>query len=69
MLGINGVQAEDEAAVAAALDLMSKGIDFADALHLNSRPDEAVFVSFDRVFVRRAQRAGVMRVKAAGVSS
>jgi len=38
LLGLRNVHAEDEAAVAAALVLTEHGIDFADALHLSSRP-------------------------------
>jgi hypothetical protein len=53
------VQAEDEPAVAAALALTARGIQFADALHLASRPPGASFVTFDKAFVRRAKRAAV----------
>jgi predicted nucleic-acid-binding protein len=62
LLGLPNVHAEDERTVAAALALTSEGIEFADALHLSSRPPEAVFVSFDQSFVRRARRAGVLEV-------
>jgi predicted nucleic-acid-binding protein len=62
LLGLPHVDAEDERTVAAALALTSEGIEFADALHLSSRPPEAVFVSFDQAFVRRARRAGVLEV-------
>jgi predicted nucleic-acid-binding protein len=58
LLGLPNVQIEDEPAVASALDMVVKGIDFADALHLESRPSGARFVSFDKDFVRRAKRAG-----------
>jgi hypothetical protein len=34
-------------------------VEFADAMHLGSRPPGADFVSFDKSFVRRARRAGV----------
>ena len=44
--------------MSAALALTERGIEFADALHLSSRPAGAAFVSFDRSFVRRARRAG-----------
>jgi len=57
LLGLPNVEAEDEPAVAAAL--AAQGIEFADALHLTSRPPEAAFVSFDKAFLRRARRAGV----------
>jgi predicted nucleic-acid-binding protein len=63
LLGLENVHAEDEPAVAAALSLTAQGIEFADAMHLASRPPGAAFVSFDQSFVRRARRAG-----AAGVS-
>jgi predicted nucleic-acid-binding protein len=69
LLGLKNVRAEDEPSVAAALALTSQGIEFADAMHLTSRPPGAVFVAFDRSFVRRAKRAGapgVSRVQPAG---
>jgi predicted nucleic-acid-binding protein len=66
LLGLKNVQAEDEPAVAEALALSSHGIELADALHLSSRPPGAVFVSFDRSFVRRAKLAGVSDVSPTG---
>jgi predicted nucleic-acid-binding protein len=62
LLGVKNVRAEDEPSVASALVLSSHGIAFADALHLSSRPPGAAFVSFDRSFVRRTQRAGAPNV-------
>jgi len=66
LLGLDNVQVEDGPAVVAALSLTSRGIGFADALHLHSRPPETALVSFDRTFVRRAQSAGVARVHELG---
>src|SRR5665213_3654283 len=62
LLGLKNVHVEDERAIGHALALTSHGIDFADAIPLNSRPANAEFVSFDRAFVRRAKRAGVARI-------
>jgi predicted nucleic-acid-binding protein len=62
LLGVDNVHVEDESAVAAALALIAHGIELADALHLASRPSGASFVSFDRAFIRRAQRAGADHV-------
>src|ERR1700719_4373160 len=45
LLGLKNVHAEDESSVAAALALTAHGIELADAMHLSSRPPEAVFVS------------------------
>jgi predicted nucleic-acid-binding protein len=64
LLGLENVTVEDEPAVAAALALNVQGVQFADAMHLSSRPTGATFVTFDRSLVRRAKRAG-----ARGVSS
>lgn len=62
LLGIRNVQAEDGQAVATALRLAAHGIDFADALHLCSRPAGARFASFDRALLRRAKQAGFIGV-------
>ncbi|MCX6623061.1 MAG: type II toxin-antitoxin system VapC family toxin [Acidobacteria bacterium] len=62
LLGLRNVHAEDESCVAAALALTVHGIELADAMHLSSRPAGAEFVSFDRAFLRRAERAGVTRI-------
>lgn len=62
LLGLDNVHVEDEAGVGAALALVAHGIELADALHLGSRPPGSHFISFDRVFVRRAQRAGADHV-------
>jgi predicted nucleic-acid-binding protein len=59
LVSLPNVTVEDAPGVAQALALAAHGLDFADALHLASRPAGAVFVSFDRKLVRRAQRAGV----------
>jgi predicted nucleic-acid-binding protein len=58
LLGLKNVKAEDESSVAAALALVAHGVEFADAMHLGSRPPGGQFVSFDRSFVQRAKRAG-----------
>ena len=62
LLGLPNVRMEDEAGVAEALSLVSQGIEFADGLHLVSRPRGARFVSFDRDLIRRAGRAGVREI-------
>ena len=64
LLGVDNVEVEDASCVAAALALTTHGIDLADALHLSSRPASSSFFSFDRSFVRRAQRAGADHVAA-----
>lgn len=62
LMGLKNMHTEDETAIATTLALTGHGIDFADALHLSSRPSGAVFVSFDQSLVRRAKRAGVAEV-------
>ena len=68
LLGLKNVHTEDKASMAEALALTEHGIEFADAIHLSSRPPGAAFVSFDRSFVRRANRAGVPRVSIGSTS-
>ena len=64
LLGLKNVCAEDESSVVAALALTAHGIEFADAMHLSSRPPDTTFVSFDKSFVQRARRA-----RAPGISA
>jgi predicted nucleic-acid-binding protein len=64
LLGLANVQTEDGSSVAAALALTAHGIEFADAMHLSSRPLNAAFVSFDKSFVQRAKRAGISDIVA-----
>lgn len=56
--GLPTVTVEDSVIVAAALDLVEKGMDFADALHLGRSAHCEGFASFDRKFVKAAQAAG-----------
>ena len=67
LLGLKNVRMEDESALVAALALTADGIELAEAMHLNSRPLGAAFVSFDKSFVLRARRAGVAGIS--GVSA
>ena len=59
LFGLPNVVVEDLDAILDALDLITQGIQIADAIHLTSRPLGATFLSFDKALVRRAQRAGV----------
>lgn len=52
------VRVEDPAAVSRALEWTSLGMDFADALHLASRNENANFVSFDEKLATRAKGLG-----------
>jgi predicted nucleic-acid-binding protein len=63
LLGFHNVQAEDAASIAAALALTVHGVEFADAMHLCSRPLGAQFTTLDKALVRRASRAGVSDIR------
>lgn len=56
--GLPTVTVEDGTAVAAALDLAEKGMDFADALHIGRTTHCDGFASFDRKLVKAAKAAG-----------
>ncbi len=62
LLRFENVHVEEEPSVTAAVAMSLQGIDFADAMHLSSRPPGTAFVTFDRAFERRAERAGVTEV-------
>lgn len=61
--GLPTVRVEDDAIVATALDLAEQGMDFADALHLGKAARCDAMASFDRKFVKAAQRAGYDSVR------
>jgi predicted nucleic acid-binding protein len=54
LVALPNVRCEDEAAVVAALEWATSGLDFADALHLASARSATAFATFDADLVRRA---------------
>ncbi|WP_296812196.1 type II toxin-antitoxin system VapC family toxin [Thiocapsa sp.] len=57
LLGLPNVNVEEVDRIAAALELLEQGLDFADALHLaGNRHCEALYTFDDRRFARRARR-------------
>ncbi|WP_339038496.1 type II toxin-antitoxin system VapC family toxin [Bradyrhizobium symbiodeficiens] len=56
--GLPTVTIEDGATVAAALDLVERGMDFVDSLHLTRSEHCEAFVTFDRKLVKAAKKAG-----------
>jgi predicted nucleic-acid-binding protein len=62
LLGLANVYAEDGPGVMAALKLAAAGLEFADAIHIESRPHGAAFRTFDSKLIRRAKRAGASAV-------
>jgi predicted nucleic-acid-binding protein len=59
LLSLPNVEFEARYALVDALALTMQGVSFADALHLSSRRSGTRFLSFDRTFCKRAQRAAV----------
>ncbi|MDP9057324.1 MAG: type II toxin-antitoxin system VapC family toxin [Pseudomonadota bacterium] len=55
LAGLPGIAVEEPAQIAQALDWMSRGMDFADALHLARSAHCSAFVSFDRKLAKRAK--------------
>jgi predicted nucleic-acid-binding protein len=56
--GLPTVTVEDGVMLAAAFDLVERGMDFADALHLTRSAQCTGFASFDKKFVKAAKAAG-----------
>jgi predicted nucleic-acid-binding protein len=61
--GLPRVNLEDVSVAAKALDWMSKGVDFADGLHLAKAEACDAFISVDRHFVRAARALGGIKVR------
>jgi predicted nucleic-acid-binding protein len=55
LLGLANVHVRDVDTLHRVLELHRQGLDFADAMHLETSPACSAFLSFDRSFVRRAQ--------------
>lgn len=53
--GLEGITVEEPAEVAQALDWLSGGMDFADALHLARSAQCSAFLTFDRKLAKRAK--------------
>ena len=64
LFGLAGVPVEETAETAQALDWMSNGMDFADALHLARSSHCSAFVSFDRKLAKRAKGMSPIPVEA-----
>lgn len=63
--GLSMVSIDDADAVAAALDLATLGMDFADALHLGRSDHCDGFATFDRRLIKTAADAGITAVRSA----
>ncbi len=63
--GLPTVSVEDSDLVAAALDLVARGMDFADALHLGRSSHCEGFATFDRKLVKAARDVGNTAVREA----
>lgn len=56
LLGLPCIETEDAVNVARALNWYSKGMDFADALHLSGSSEQAGIATFDRKFAATAKK-------------
>jgi len=63
LAGVPGVSVEAPALLAQALDWMSAGMDFADALHLAKADGCAAFLSFDRRLAKVAAKLATLAVE------
>ncbi len=63
LLTLQNIEATDPVLTQQALQGYEAGLDFADALHAAQRQDGETFATFDKQFVQRAPKAGVLGVK------
>lgn len=64
LAGLPGIEVEEPALLALALDWMCAGMDFADALHLAKCRDCELFLSFDRKLAKAARGRAPLPVQA-----
>jgi predicted nucleic-acid-binding protein len=64
LAGLPGISVAEPAAIARALDWMSEGMDFADALHLAGSDGCTAFLSFDRRLAKAAKGRSSVPVEA-----
>lgn len=62
LLGLPNLEVEDQQSVFQAISWFSKGLDFADALHLASSPSANSFVTFDKDFIKKARSLGLKSI-------
>ncbi len=62
LLGLPNVRVEDASAVATALEATGKGLELADALHLQQAPQDVEFATFDRGFAKAGRRLRPVRL-------
>jgi predicted nucleic-acid-binding protein len=60
ILGLSCIEAEDATNIALALTWYSKGMDFADALHLSGSIELTGIATFDRKFASAAEKLDVV---------
>ena len=63
LAGLSGVTVEEPAALAAAIDAMVDGMDFADALHLARSETCTSFVTLDRSLAKASKKRSGPRVE------
>ena len=63
LLTLQNIDAANAALTQQALQGYEAGLDFADALHAAQRLDGETFATFDKQFVQRAPKTGVLGVK------
>lgn len=63
LLGLSNIDASDPVTTQHVLRGYEAGLDFADALHAAQRVEGETFATFDKKFVQRAPKAGVLGVR------
>ena len=62
-LSLHNIDAADPVLTQQTLQGYEAGLDFADALHAGQRTDGETFATFDKQFVQRAPKAGLLGIK------
>ena len=63
LFGLANVSLQDSPVIDNAIDWHSRGMDFADAIHLAKSQDSEAFITFDKKFIKSALKIATIPVK------
>lgn len=64
LFGLSNVSLQDPFVIDNAIEWHSKGMDFADAIHLAKSQDSEALITFDKKFIKSASKVATIPVKA-----
>jgi predicted nucleic-acid-binding protein len=64
LFGLSNVNLQEPSVIHEAIEWHSKGMDFADAIHLSKSQESEALITFDKKFIKSASKVATIPVKA-----